>query len=357
MSETQENKSLDLVISFDDTGSMSSVRMQVRARIKELTKFLFQHVEKFRIGIIVHNDYGDLPNNLVHTLDLTDNPDSVEEMINRYIRPGGQGAVACYNEALRQAINFNWKSSNRVLIVIGDERPHEKGERWQGVVEKDDWRRQCADLFANQISIYSVQCLGDRSRNFFYDGMAKLTDGVKLDLMQFAHINEYIMAIVHRQTGTLDDYEKTRPEFNTNLAFRSMFAKLKGATDSIDLSSKSETLGKFQVIDVPYKIKIKAFVENMGLRYKAGRGFYQLIESEKIQANKEVIFVNKLTGETEFNTVWCREQMGLPFGTAGTLSPKKIPNVSNKYDIFIQSNSYTRDLDPDTKFLYELDKH
>jgi hypothetical protein len=136
-----------------------------------------------------------------------------------------------------------------------------------------------------------------------------------------------------------------------------MFAKLKGVTDSasLEFEAKGEMLGKFQVVDVPYKVKIKAFVEAMGLSYRAGRGFYQFITSEKIQKDKEVLFVDKSTGETIMDTKWCREQMGLPYGTAGTLSPKKIPAVSSKYDIFIQSNSYTRDLDPDTKFLYELD--
>jgi hypothetical protein len=44
--------------------------------------------------------------------------------------------------------------------------------------------------------------------------------------------------------------------------------------------------------------------------------------------------------------------------TRATKSPRTIPTeVSSKYDIFIQSNSYTRKLDPGTKFLYELNKH
>jgi hypothetical protein len=335
---------------------MSSVRKQVRAKIKEMLDFLFQHIDSIRVGIIVHNDYGDLPNNLVHTLPLTSDPSLVEGMINKYISPGGQGRVACYNESLRQALKFDWQAPNRVFVVIGDERPHEKGEHWCGVVETDDWKQQCKDLFEKNVNIYSVQCLGDRSRTFFYEGMSKFTNGVKLDLSQFSHINEYVMAIVHKQTGTLDSYEETRPEFKTNLAFRSMFAKLKGLDDVSNFADKVELLGKFQVVEVPYKVKIKAFVEAMGLHYRAGRGFYQFIGSEKIQKDKEVLFVDKATGETIMDTNWCREQMGLPYGTAGTLSPKKIPTVSSKYDIFIQSNSYTRDLDMGTKFLYEIDK-
>lgn len=40
-------KYLDLVISFDDTGSMSSIRRQVRAQIKELVDKLFKLIPDY----------------------------------------------------------------------------------------------------------------------------------------------------------------------------------------------------------------------------------------------------------------------------------------------------------------------
>ena len=50
---------LDLVISFDDTGSMSSVRKMVRSQIETLVNQLFDLVPDLRIGIIIHNYYFD----------------------------------------------------------------------------------------------------------------------------------------------------------------------------------------------------------------------------------------------------------------------------------------------------------
>jgi len=347
-------KNLDLVISFDDTGSMSSVRRQVRSQIESLVKQLFTILPNLRIGIIIHNDYCD--RDLVQRLELTSDQNKIIDFVNRGSSNGGGDYKEAYAYVLNEMLSFDWQAEQKLCIMIGDAPPHEKGATSAGTKELYDWKEVSAKLGESLIPIYSIQALGNRDAAFFYDGMARYSNGIKLDLSQFGHISDYLLAILHKENDTLDTFQGSKPEFSTNLAFKSMFAKLKGGVSSADFDAKSETLGKYQAVDVHSKVKIKAFVEAMGLSYKAGRGFYQLIGSELIQANKEVIFVDKLTGETNFDTNWCRKEMGLPFGTKGTLSPKKIPAVSNKYDIYIQSNSYTRDLDPGTKFLYELDR-
>lgn len=349
-------KNLDLVISFDDTGSMSSVRRQVRSQIETLVKQLFELIPNLRIGIIIHNDYCD--RDLVQRLELTSDKNKIIDFVNRGSSNGGGDYAEAYAYVLNEMLSFDWQAEQKLTIMIGDAPPHEKGARSAGHTEQYDWREISKKLGESIIPIYAIQALGNGDASYFYDGMAKFSNGIKLDLSQFGHITDYLLAILHKENDTLEDFQGSKPEFKTNLAFRSMFAKLKGVADSgsTEFDAKVELLGKFQVVDVASKVKIKTFVEDMGLRYKAGRGFYQFVSSEKIQANKEVIFVDKKTGETFMDTKWCREQMGLPYGTAGTLSPKRL-DCSRTYDIFIQSNSYTRDLDPGTKFLYELNKH
>lgn len=54
--------------------------------------------------------------------------------------------------------------------------------------------------------------------------------------------------------------------------------------------------------------------------------------------------------------MWCREQLGIPFGTRGKVRPLQIPEIMEKYDVYIQSTSVNRKLDPGTKFLYELEE-
>jgi hypothetical protein len=143
-----------------------------------------------------------------------------------------------------------------------------------------------------------------------------------------------------------------------------MFNKLKGGTDTAGFAEKIELLSKFQVMHVDTPVIIKEFVERNGCTFVKGRGFYQLVEREEngkankeiIQPYKEVIFVDKETGETFSDTNWCRDQLGVPFGTKGKVYPLSHSDVMNKYDVFIQSTSYTRKLNSNTKFLYELEK-
>jgi acyl carrier protein len=352
---------LDLVISFDDTGSMSSVRKQVRNHVNELVKQLYQDIPKLRVGIIIHNDYCDMPRH-IFTLDFTSNLSEIEKFVNSNSPCGGGDAPECYELALHEASKFNWQSDRRALIMIGDEVPHAVGYRYGSHTNNIDWRKETLALAAMDVKVYGVQALGRRSSNYFYDDISRMTGGIKLDLSQFQHISTYINAIAYHQSGQLDVYQSSDPSFNTNLALKNMFNKLKGGSGSIS-SDKIELLSKFQVMKVDTEMEIRDFVEANGCTFSRGKGYYQLIErtedgkanSEIIQANKEVLFVDKATGETIADTNWCREKLGVPYGIKATVRPLGMPDVMSKYEIYIQSNSYTRKLDRGTKFLYELE--
>ena len=111
---------------------------------------------------------------------------------------------------------------------------------------------------------------------------------------------------------------------------------------------------------VENQMTIRDFVEMNGCTFKKGNGYYSLIprtadgkaNSEIIQSDKLVIFVDKETGEVSEDTVANRKLLGIPYGTKATCRPLQIPDVMNKYEIFIQSNSYNRNLDEGTRFLY-----
>lgn len=48
------------------------------------------------------------------------------------------------------------------------------------------------------------------------------------------------------------------------------------------------------------------------------------------------------------------DDTGSMYSVRGRVNPKSL-ECSKQYDIFIQSTSHNRKLDPNTKFLYELD--
>ena len=365
--ETVESYSdeLDLCISFDDTGSMYTIRSQVRSNINSLVDRLFDDIPKLRIGIIIHNDYCDSPRH-IFVQDFTSDKEKIKKFVNQNSPCGGGDAPECYELALHEASKLSWKSDRRALVMIGDEVPHQVGYRYGSFVNNLDWKKETEALNAMDVKIYGVQALGRRSSTFFYDGISKMTGGIKLDLSQFQHIPTYINAIAYHQSGQLETYRASDPSFNTNFALKNMFSKLSGGMGTID-SEKLELLSKFQVLKVETdgEMSIRDFVLNNGLTFSKGKGYYQLIErtsdgkanSEIIQADKEVLFVDKETGETIADTYWCREKLGVPYGSKATVRPLSIPHIMDKYEIFIQSNSVNRKLDPGVKFLYELDHH
>lgn len=356
------DNALDIIFSFDDTGSMSSVRRQVRQKINSLVNNLAANIPGIRIGIIIHNDYCDYPRH-IFSMDFTQDVKQIQKFVDQDSPCGGGDSPECYELALHEATKFSWLSEKRALILIGDEVPHNKGYRYRDQIAKYDWKEEANALNEMGVHVYGVQALGNRHAVEFYTMISRMTNGVKLDLSQFEHIPTYLNAVAYHQSGQLETYEASDPSFKTNLALKNMFNKLRGGTGTID-AEKIELLSKFQVMTVAEKEKIKDFVERMGCTFQRGHGYYQLIERtadgkanfEEVQANKEVVFVNKSTGEAISDTNWCRGQLGVPFGTKGKVRPLQIPEVMDKYEVFIQSNSYTRDLDPGTKFLYELER-
>ena len=296
--------------------------------------------------------------------DFTSDKEKIKKFVNQNSPCGGGDAPECYELALHEATKMSWKSDRRAMVMIGDEVPHHVGYRYGSHTNNLDWKVETKALAAMDVKVYGVQALGRRSSNFFYDGISTMTEGIKLDLSQFQHIPTYINAIAYHQSGQLETYRSSDPAFNTNFALKNMFAKLAGGMGTLS-ADKIELLSKFQVMKVETdgEMTIRDFVESNGLTFRKGKGYYQLIErtvdgkanSEIIQADKEVLFVDKETGETFADTNWCREKLGVPYGMKATVRPLSMPTVMDKYEIFIQSNSYTRKLDPGCKFLYELE--
>jgi hypothetical protein len=62
------------------------------------------------------------------------------------------------------------------------------------------------------------------------------------------------------------------------------------------------------VLTVDDRISIKDFVQANTLVFKAGRGFYEFTKPEKISNKKEVVLVDKVTGDMFTGQQACREE-------------------------------------------------
>ena len=63
---------------------------------------------------------------------------------------------------------------------------------------------------------------------------------------------------------------------------------------------------RFKILKVPKKCTIKQFVLSNNLEFKAGRGFYEFTKPEIISHKKEVVLVDKKTGEMFSGRDACR---------------------------------------------------
>lgn len=85
--------------------------------------------------------------------------------------------------------------------------------------------------------------------------------------------------------------------------------------------------------------------------FQKGRGFYEFTKTETIQESKEVVLVDRLTGDM-FTGGAARRMIGAPPGERVRIKPTTL----KKYRIFVQSTSYNRRLVGGTNFLYEVDR-
>lgn len=87
----------------------------------------------------------------------------------------------------------------------------------------------------------------------------------------------------------------------------------------------------------------------MGIRFKAGRGFYELTKSEDLSPTKEIIMEDTATNRM-FTGPEVSRQLG--FDRSRKIRISRPSDLQQR--IYIQSTSYNRKLSRGTLFLYEI---
>lgn len=104
----------------------------------------------------------------------------------------------------------------------------------------------------------------------------------------------------------------------------------------------------YRLMNVSTKSRIDDFVNDAGIHYQIGRGYYQLSKTETIQPQKEIIVVDKNSGQA-YSGAQARQLIGLP-----NYEVRVRPDANPKYNIFVQSTSVNRNLMPGTKLLVRV---
>lgn len=104
--------------------------------------------------------------------------------------------------------------------------------------------------------------------------------------------------------------------------------------------------GTYILVPVPTDSRIDEFTAQCGHKYQAGRGFYQLMKREEIQATKDIVVVGKKDHKV-YSGPDARQMIGLP-----DLNVRVSPDHNADFDIFVQSTSINRKLIAGTRYLY-----
>lgn len=91
---------------------------------------------------------------------------------------------------------------------------------------------------------------------------------------------------------------------------------------------------------------IQEFVESWKYVYSKGSAYYQLSKSEKIQASKQILVQNKISGKV-YGGAEARKLLGLP-----DYEVKVEPSDFKNYNLYVQSTSSNRKLVANTNLIY-----
>lgn len=358
--------SVDIVVSWDVTGSMMPCASECKRKVTEFINTLFDQVPDLRMGLIAHGDYCDYPRHITKQ-ELTSNRADLIRFMRSVEQTNGGDSDECYEYVLNQALSFDWRADNKVLVMIGDADPHQVGysigrENLQagrdlGIFNKLDWCKEAEYLVHAGINIYSVRALNN-NRTGFWKTLARLSNTPALELHQFTNIVPLLTAITYKQQSDekVQEYGQqlqTEGLLDRNLATAfNLLLNAKNLVGGLDFSESTTDLEavppwRFQVLHVDKDIAINEFVRSTGATFKKGKGFYELTKSELVQENKEVVLRDS-KGDF-FSGRKAREMIGVPLGIRGKIYPRK----DLGYTVFIQSTSANRKLIGGTRFLYE----
>lgn len=114
---------LDIVITFDSTGSMQGEIDQVKDQIERIGSVLFQLIPKTRISICTYRDEGD--DYVVKGLPLTDNLAGITLYLKDVQASGGGDEPEAVDQGLEWSIEKNdfRRRARKVILLFGDAPP------------------------------------------------------------------------------------------------------------------------------------------------------------------------------------------------------------------------------------------
>jgi hypothetical protein len=213
---TNPKSLVNIVFSFDTTGSMSPIIESVRQNLSETIVRLFKEIEGIHIGMIAHGDYCDYRRgSFAWTLNPSDDVEAVKKFVQTAHRTGGGDPEECYELALKLASEMKWTSDVRVLVIIGDQVPHEVGYKLNTGIPgfsdtlNVDWRQMLNLLKEQKVSIFGCHALASRNRScdYFYKTISNMTNGLYITMDELGSFPDFMVGICMKAADGAEDYQ------------------------------------------------------------------------------------------------------------------------------------------------------
>jgi hypothetical protein len=147
---------MEIVFSFDTTGSMSSCLVEVRKNLTDMINRLQKDIPGLRMAVFAHGDYCDKGRTYVTKyVDFTNDVTKLVDFVNNVSSTGGGDADECYELVLYEVrTKLSWSpGTQRSLVMIGDANPH--GPDYAQNKLKLDWKKEINMLSKDQVGLFS----------------------------------------------------------------------------------------------------------------------------------------------------------------------------------------------------------
>jgi len=325
------SNSVDVVFSFDTTGSMYAKLAEVRKSLMDTVSALLTAVPNVHFGVIAHGDYCDSYSRYaLRRFDLCADSKAVCTFISTVAGTDGGDYPECYELALREARLMRWRAAARkVLVVVGDSEPHPPSYTDQDIY----WRDEVCKLRDMGVKIYAVRVsgddttgTGDRATASFWAEMARLTGGVALD-----HVSNlsFLAKMLTVFCGEEEEADKAKGEMidvrvvatsdeALSGAQRKLAEDLEPADESVSYWTRDQDNGRIAYwYDIRWnKWNPRPIGHRFHLpRYQIDQKCWQLIIAHIAQTNPRMLQALSLTCQTLLRCATWRVEFSLEYYT------------------------------------------
>lgn len=196
----------DIVIAFDNTGSMNIYIDQVKSHVKNLISSMFKENPNLNMSIVAFGDYCDMISKnkfgkAYQVIGLTNNQNDLVNFVNNAKNTSGGDADEFYELVIKKIVEeTEWREgSSKSVLLIADCDPHPLGYSCRDFVTNNqiDWKEEAKKAREKGIKFDTLSILNRQ----WYQELSDITEGVCLPFKSSDKTGELLEAVTLARGG------------------------------------------------------------------------------------------------------------------------------------------------------------